>query len=147
MNASSARGIDAFLASMPIVGQLTGSDVRYANYLNQLATRQAQEFSQNSARQAMQFSADEAQKNRDFQAALSNSAYTRAMADMRSAGLNPILAYTQGGASTPGGAMGTGYATSSSASKVDKYGSGADVLTDVMGLAVQALNVGASLAM
>lgn len=40
-------------------------------------------------------------ENRDWQERMSNSAYQRAMDDMRKAGLNPMLAYQQGGASTP----------------------------------------------
>lgn len=55
--------------------------------------------------QANSAAAAQAQQQEAFQADMSGTSYQRAVVDMRKAGLNPMLAYTQGGASTPAGAM------------------------------------------
>lgn len=50
------------------------------------------------------FGSSQAEKDRSYQQQMSDTAYQRAMKDMRAAGLNPMLAANLGGASTPHGA-------------------------------------------
>lgn len=56
-------------------------------------------------RKANKLAAAEAEANRQFQLYMASTRYQRTMEDMRKAGLNPILAYQQGGGPIGTGAM------------------------------------------
>lgn len=81
-----------------------------------------------------------ADKQMGFQERMSSTAYQRAMADMQKAGLNPMLAFQQGGASTPGGAMASLEAPKLGAIGAGLASTGKDVLTLKSSLANQQMD-------
>lgn len=75
------------------------------------------------AREAANFNLYSMMENQRFQERMSSTAYQRAMNDMRYAGLNPILAYSQGGATTPGG-MGASMSAATMQNTMEGLGEG-----------------------
>lgn len=104
------------------------------------------EFQTSANKAAMDFSAQQAALNREFQTHMSNTAYQRAVADMKKAGINPILAYTQGGATTPAGSSATGFTSSGNqVSGHSASSSKGDADTFVYDLIKQAIGSGSSI--
>lgn len=91
------------------------------------------DFQRESARDAMAFEADQAALNREWQENMSNTSYQRAVSDLKAAGLNPALAYQQGGAATTSGATASGFTSSgSSASGVKATGTKSNTPANVI---------------
>lgn len=111
------------------VANLFTGDLDYARQLETLA------FQNN-------FSAEQARLNRNFQERMANTAYQRAVADMRVAGLNPYLAYSQGGSSSPGG----NYASSASGIASSSGRGALNLLSTLVSLIVGGINAGAKIA-
>lgn len=75
------------------------------------AVREANATNLQISREGTAFNAMQAEKQMQFQREMSSTAYQRAVADMKAAGINPMMAVNNGGASSPSGASGSAVTT------------------------------------
>ncbi|AXH75930.1 MAG: DNA pilot protein [Microviridae sp.] len=73
--------------------------------LDYFGSRQANRANINATRETNAMSMRAARENMEFQERMSNTAWQRGVQDMRKAGINPLLAFSKGGASQPTGSV------------------------------------------
>lgn len=143
---------DSFLQSFGNLDS-TFSDMIDAQYrlsernsaLSQEMADKANAFNADQANISRSWSAEQAKINRDWQTEMSNSAHQREVADLISAGLNPILSANTG-ASTPSGGVPSASNASGHMGQVDTtsaVGIGSQLMSSALNAAVQLESINA----
>lgn len=97
-----------------VAGALIGkSGAEETNTANANINSAQQAFNATQAEQTRTFNAAEAEKNRQYQTDMRATQYQTSVTDLKAAGLNPMLAYTNGGAGNVSGSAASSSPTSS----------------------------------
>lgn len=112
----SAESANRFTAEQnKIANEFTASQNQKAMDFSAQQSALDRAFQQASADKAMQFEASQSSINRQWQEKMSSSAYSRAMSDLKNAGVNPLLAVAGGQSSTPSVGVASGFSSAGSA--------------------------------
>lgn len=116
-SSSATSALDAQRAEREAAERFTNASQQKEFDFNERMQNEAQEFNAQQADLNRSFQKSERLAQQDYYTEMSNTAYQRAMEDMKKAGLNPILAYAQGGASSAMSAASSGSLATSSATR------------------------------